>query len=259
MDEVEKIFICPRCGSSGVPHKSNSHLCENCVKAENNRYTLKRKNQIVDWLETAKEAGLDIWLHQPQETQWEYTLWVTYRDSYPGKKPSYREVAQLHNTTLEAVQHAGKRWSWSARLQAWIKHCDDLTMTQRHQEIVAMNEKHIDMARRLDEKISVAIDKINPNVLEVKDLAQLLKLSSDLERKARIDTVAAEQVIAEHTLVDTSPEVKKDVTKQSDLSEVLQVLSKAGVLVPGNGNKVGIKQTTEVVVMDGGEQDGMDN
>lgn len=254
MDKVENIFICPKCGGRGVePHSTNSHLCDACVKAENNRYTLKRKNQIADWLEIAKDAGLDIWLNQPQETQWEYTLWVTYRDSYPGKKPSYREVAQRHGTTLEAVQHAAKRWSWSARLQAWIRHCDDLTMAQRQQEIVDMNKKHIDMAQMLDDKIRVAIEKINPNSLEVKDIAQLLKLSSDLERKARVDTVAAELIIAEHTQVDTAPEVKKEVTKQSDLGEVLAVLNKAGVLLPGSGNKVGIKQTTEVVVMEGGD------
>lgn len=252
-DEEVMMVNCPRCGQYKPAHHIDKHLCVDCVKAENNRITYYRQHQ-EDWINNAKENGLDIWVQQPGETQWEFTVWTAYRDSYPGKKPSYSDVAKQLNTTYASVRKIAQRWSFPVRMQAWMKYCDDITLAQRRQEILDMNKDHVDMAARLRAKLSAAIDCIDPMALKPSELASLARLASDMERKARVDTIAQEEMRRE-LLTDTeNPELKKAPTKQSDLSEVVGILLKAGAL--GDITQIGVKRTetktttTQVVVQD---------
>lgn len=242
-----KVDMCPRCGQLKEMDKRNPHICVDCAKAENSRVTYYRQHQS-DWIAVAKESGLELWERQPGETQWEFTVWVAYRDSYPGKKPTYGSVAKQLNTTYESVKRIAQRWSFQVRMQAYMKHCDDITLLQRRNEILDMNKAHIDMAQKLREKLQTAIDNIDPGTLKPGEIATLAKLSADMERKAQIDTIAQEEMRSE-LLVDTdNPELRKAPTKQQDLSEVIQILQSAGAL--GQLTGVGIRTTQEVVVMD---------
>lgn len=242
---VTETIHCPRCGQNKQAHHSDRHLCIDCAKAENVRLTYYRQHQD-DWLAVAKESNLDVWLQQPGETQWEYTVWCAYRDSYPGKKPTYGDVARQLNTTYNVVKRVSQRWTFPVRMQMWMKNCDDITMLQRRQEILEMNKEHVDMAKTLRSKLNVAIDMINPETLKPGEISSLAKLATEMERKARIDTIAQEEM-RNSLLVDTeNPEIKKIPTKQADIAEVLQILAKSGAL--GDIKQFGVRQTTELVV-----------
>lgn len=245
----QHMIQCPRCGQLKPAHHIDKHICVDCAKAENTRITYYRQHQ-EDWIANAKENGLDLWVQQPGETQWEFTVWAAYRDSYPGKKPTYSSVAQQLNTTYNAVRKIAQRWSFQLRMQAWMKHCDDVTLLQRRQEILDMNKDHVDMAARLRAKLSSAIDMIDPMALKPGEITSLAKLAADMERKARVDTIAQEEMRAD-LLTDTeNPELKKNPTKQTDLQEVLGILVSSGAL--GDVTAVGVKETktTQVVVAD---------
>lgn len=255
MNEVEdnnlpqRMVNCPRCGQLKPAHHIDTHLCIECAKAENNRATYFRQHQD-DWMANAKDNGLDLWVQQPGETQWEYTVWTAYRDSYPGKKPSFSSVAQQLDTTYNVVKKVAQRWSFHLRMQAWMKYCDDITLLQRRQEILDMNKEHVDMAAKLRQKLSVAIDSIEPAVLKPGEIASLAKLATEMERKARIDTITQEEQRGALMVDNENPSLKKNVTKQSDLSEVVNILLKAGAL--GDITQIGVKhtQTTEVALLD---------
>jgi len=190
----------------------------------------------------AADAGIDLWLRQPAETQWEYTVWTAYRDSYPGRKPSYQVVAQQLGTTYNVVKKVAQRWSFQARMQAWIAECDRVTMVQRRDEIINMNAEHIDMAQRLRNKLSAAIDLVDPAALKPGEIATLAKLSADLERSARTDTIAQDDLRVALLKDTDNPELKKSPTKQNDLSEVIGILHNAGVL--GTITQIGVRETT---------------
>lgn len=249
--EVVEMIQCPKCGQLKPRARRSPHMCVDCEKAENSRVTYYRQHQ-ENWMDVAKEAGLDLWLQQPGETQWEFTVWQAYRDSYPGKRPSYSDVAKQLNTTYSAVSKIAQRWSFPVRMQAWMAECDRVTLAQRRQEVLDMNKDHVDMAARLRAKLSTAIDLIEPTTLKPGEIASLARLASEMERKARIDTIAQEEMRRE-LLVDTeNPNIKKSPTKQSDLSEVVGILLKAGAL--GDITQIGVRQTetkvTEVVMKD---------
>jgi len=246
----EQLFIqCPRCGQRKQADTRDKHICVDCAKAENSRLSYYRQHQ-EDWVEGAKVAGIDLWNQQPGETQWEFTIWTAYRDSYPGKKPSYGSVAEQLSTTTNVVHKVAQRWSFAVRMQAWMAYANQLTLSQRRQEILDMNQKHISMATSLNTKLATAIDKINPDLLKPGDIASLARLATDLERKARVDTLAQEQIQRDTAYDVENPELKKAPTNKQDLGEVISILLKAGALE--GITQIGVKQTTttEVVAKD---------
>lgn len=235
--------ICKRCSQDKPIDNTNTHLCVDCVKAENNRVSHYRRHNY-NWLDVAKEADLELWERQPGETDHEYHIWMCYRDAYPGKRPSYRMVAEQLNTTVNAVKKVGGRWSFPTRLQAWAKHVDSITLQQRQQEILDMNKQHVTMANLLNQKIQKAIEILDPYAISPKELSTLMKTATELERKGRLDQVIpATNVFVE----EGNTELKKTEVKTENISEILKILGGAGVL---NGNNMGVRQTvtTEVVV-----------
>ena len=229
---------CSKCGRDEVQQDPvNKHMCVDCSRAENNRITYYRQHQD-DWLAVAKESGLDPWEQQPGETQWEFTIWTAYRDSYPGKRPSYGTTAAQLNTTYNVVKHVAQRWSFPVRMQAWMRNVDQLTLAQRKEEILDMNATHIKLAKALNAKIEKAIEMINPSEVKPGEISSLFKTAAELERKARMDSEAQDVMRRD---MFANPELKKD-TKQAtpgDLSEVVSILAKAGVL-----EGMTVKQTT---------------
>lgn len=244
-----ELVKCPRCGQNKPRDSRSPHLCVDCAKAENNRVTYYRMHQD-NWVEVAKDAGLDLWERQPGETQWEWTVWQAYRDSYPGKRANYADVAKQLNTTYNVVRKIAQRWSFPVRMQEWIAECDKITVAQRRQEVLDMNKEHINMAAKLRAKISKAIDDIDPYALAPKDINSLAKLATELERKARLDTMNQEELLRSESVDTENPELKKSPTQQGDLSEVVSILLKSGAL--GDVAQIGVRETktTEVVVKD---------
>lgn len=247
MDELLTMIHCPRCGQDKPADSRDKHICVDCAKAENSRVSYLRVHQ-GDWVAAAADAGLELWQQQPGETQWEYTVWQCYRDMYPGKKPSYNVVAEQLGTTSNAVRKIAARWNFQARMQAWIAECDRITLAQRRSEILNMNAEHIQMAAALREKLSTAIDMLDPKELAPKDINALFKTVTDLERKARVDTVEQDELLRVLNTDTEHPEVKKSPTKFGDLGEVVQILLNSGAL--GSITQIGVRETREVVVKD---------
>ena len=240
------LIDCPKCGRTGVEANGiDMHLCRRCADAESKRITYYKKSNS-DWLEIAKESGVDEWLQQPGESQWEYSVWCAFRDSYPGKRPTYQAVALQMQTTHSVVKGIASRWTFPVRMQLWMQHVDAITLTQRHQEILDMNKQHIDMAKRLNDKISKSIDSIDPYGLKPSELNSLMKTAAELERKARLDVISQESQMAEEITGVASGAVAKKTEKQQtdeDMKEIVDILAKAGVL-----DGITIEKTTKVTV-----------
>ncbi len=255
MDEQSLVVTCRRCGMAKEADSRDPHLCVDCANAERNRYSHLRKNQ-GDWMAAAKDAGIDVWLQQPGETNLEYAIWSAYRDSYPGRLKTHAEVAEEVGTTRAFVATVSQRWTFATRMQMWKTECDRITMEQRRAQILDMNAEHISMAKRLRDKMSVAIDSIDPMTLKPQELGSLMKLATDLERRAQIDQQSQEEMVANMTVGPAeNPDLKKSPTKQDDLGEVIKILLSTGAL--GSITQIGVRETTtrEVVAknVDGDE------
>lgn len=249
---------CAHCGLEKEPDSRNPHLCTDCVRAENNRLSHTRSRN-EGWMDAAAREGLELYERQPGETQLEWTIWQCYRDAYPGAKPSYKQAAVKAGTTYDFVRKTAVRWNFAVRMQAWMASCDRDTELQRRQEIINMNKDYIDMASKLRQKLHVAIDALEPEFMRPSDIVAMSKMASELERSARIDTLAQTQMQADMARDVENPELKKSPTKQNDLGEVVDILLKAGAL--GSITQIGVKETTTTtreVVATGGEPAALD-
>lgn len=251
MDGLVEIITCRQCGQQKPASRKTPGWCEDCERAYNNRYSYLRQHN-GDWMDVAKENGIELWERQPGETQLEWSIWQAYRDSYPGTKPSYKGVAEKVGSTYDYVKQTAVRWSFNTRMQAWITYCDGVTLAQRRQEILDMNADHIAMAAKLRAKMHAAIDSIDPYSIKPGELSGLLRTMSELERKAQTDSLSIEQMQSEGFVDADNPNIKKSPTKQADLGEVVSILLKAGAL--GDITQIGVRQTetktTELVMRD---------
>lgn len=248
MEELVELITCRQCGQKKPASTRTPNMCVDCERAYNNRYSYIR-NHNSDWIEVAKDSGLELYDRQPGETQLEWSIWQAYRDSYPGAKPSYKLVAEKVGSTYDFVRKTAARWSFQIRMQAWITDCDRLTMAQRRQEVLDMNADHIAMAAKLRGKLNAAIEGIRPEELKPGEINSLMKTMAELERKARVDNVALAGQQSEGFVDADNPELKKSPTKTNDLSEVVSILLNAGAL--GDITQIGVRQTetkvTEIV------------
>jgi hypothetical protein len=127
-------------------------------------------------------------------------------------------------------------------MQLWMRFVDQTTMAQRREQMLTMNKEHIEMATALNSKIKMAIEAINPQTCKPSEIASLMKTATELERKARIDTEAQEE-LQRDLFVDPEQKKQKKIADKNDLSEVAQILAAAGVLP---GFKVVKTTTTEI-------------
>ena len=90
--------------------------------------------------------------------------------------------------------------------------------------------------------------------LKPSEISSLAKLSTELERKARIDTITQEEARQPLLIDNENPNLKKNETKKDDLKEVMDILIKAGAL--GDITHIGVRrtETTEVALVDKEDQ-----
>jgi len=239
-------MVCLTCGLQ-KPTVDKQGVCSDCKKVARARDRSLQK-QNYNWLEMAKENEIELWERQPGETDFDCKMWMIYRDMYPMKKPTYSAVAETLGVERSSVVNVGAKWSFPTRMQAWVKHTDELLLKNRQQDIVDMNAKHVSMAMRINEKLEIAIDNIDAYTLKPGELSGLMKMSTELERKARLDVTSVD---APDTTDGKNPNLKNTETKTDDIGEILKILQQTGML---GQLGIGVKQTTTTEVVVKGEE-----
>lgn len=233
---------CSKCGTT-LKKSKDSRYCVDCYAKEVQNSALAQKVN-ANWMEDAEQLGIAIFERQPEENDLEWRIWTAYRAHYPLKMPTWGELAKEVGSSLAIVTRTAQKWSFRARLQAWARYADDSTMQDRVQAIQAMNKKQLSMSQTLLEKLKEAVDNLDPMTLKPNELVNMFKMATDLER--RITTALPERV--DGTVQDTGRKTEQ-LTKASDLSEVISILEKTGVLGKTEGSKtVAIEQATRVIV-----------
>lgn len=237
---------CITCGLE-KPTVDKSGICPDCKKVTR-QHDRSMAKQNYNWIELAKENEIELYDRQPGETDHDYRMWMMYRDMYPLVKPTYSAVANTLGVERSSVANVGAKWSFPTRMQAWIKFCDKELLKSRQQDIVDMNAKHVSMAKRINEKLEIAIDNIDPYAMKPGELSGLMKMSTELERKARLDVTSVDAVSVDDGL---NANLKNNETKTDDINEILKILQSTGML---GAHGVGVKQTTTTEVVVKGEE-----
>lgn len=255
---------CPHCGRDHVMQSAYSKgMCVDCYQALANRNTTLYRHGDPDWKAKAQKEGIALYERLPQESQRDYEIFKTYMMMYPLERPTLKKVAERMGLAYGTVTECSMRCHFKERLDAWMRECDKATLLQRRTEMIEMNSQHIKMATTLRSKLLAAMNMLEPGALKPTEIAQLAKLANSMEREARIDQIAQEEMRADLTKGDENPDLKKSVTKAGDLGEVLSVLMKSGAL--GDAKSIGVRmsedkhghKTQELVVQAGDPANGI--
>lgn len=227
---------CEKCGTTTNRSSIDARYCNDCYVTEvKNSAVAKATNS--DWMEQSKASGLQLYERQPEESDKEWAVWMTYRNHYPMRLPTWSELAKECDLPVAQVTRAVQRWSFHVRIQAWARFADSTGQEQRLKEIKEMNDRQVVMSKKLQEKLMTAIETLDPNILRPNEIVNLLKASTDLER--RITLAVPEHVSSEE--IDTTKNAGKAVTKVEDLSDVMSFLQSTGAL---DNKTFGVEQVT---------------
>ena len=232
------VWHCAKCGRITEQSMMDSRYCSSCYDLETQNTTLAQKMNS-NWMETAKELGLNIFERQPEETDMEWLIWCKYRAYYPLKLPTWTALAAECRASVATVTKAAQKWSFRVRLIAWSRFTDASIQEERIVAIKEMNAKQLSMNQVLQAKLSDAIDMIQPELLKPNEIVSLFKITTELERK--IITAVDEKV---ETDVTDRRAKQVSETKPEDLGAVLEVLQRTGLL---DGKTIGIETTTRIV------------
>lgn len=215
-----------------------------------------REDLNKNWVVVAEEAGIPLWEQQPNETVDEFDMWTTYRDLWPTVRPTITKVAQALGVSPNKVMKASRKWTWAARLQAWIREVNAERTAELRQARRKMVEDQIAIGEKLRSKMLKAVENLDEYDVTPSELVQLLKVTQSFEDTARESLDAVERETAAD--VDSTdlfvPEEQAEQQGNSrgisaeDAAEVVKILQTAGVLsMPGT--KVGVRQTTTTEVV----------
>ncbi len=235
---VGEIWHCEKCGRTDRKSMMDSRFCSECYEKEAQNTALARKVN-ADWMEQSKELGLAIFERQPEETNNEWMIWEKYRSFYPLKLPTWTELARQTGCSVAVVLKASQKWSYKVRIMAWAQYTDSSVQERRIEAIKEMNNKQLNMAQTMQDKLRDAINLLQPETLKPNEIVNLFRVATELERK--ITEYMPDKV--ESAATDTRAK-QVATTKPEDLSEVVNILQQAGLL---EGRIVGIEQTTRVI------------
>ena len=183
-----KLDTCQKCGKTfGIDCERsniNREYCRSCgSSASKDIQEVKKSND--GWLERAVEEGIPLWEQQPGESNDEYELWCSYMGLWPGIRPTVSKAAAASGVSVGAVQRAYNRWTWGARLQAWIRECTAERTAQLRAARRRMVDDHVAMGESMRKKAMEAIEAFDPEDVTPNELVSILKETQRLESTAR--------------------------------------------------------------------------
>lgn len=250
------MFQCQICRSELDDDKMSRQyigICKSCAAASKVGKLITPRD-LGDWKKFAEQNSLPLFERMPQESDSEWQLWLAYSGQYPDATPNLRKAAESICMPYSTAKKISSRWEYSTRILEYKMFVDQQTKLQRAAAVREANEEHLSMAKALREKLAVAIENIDPTFLAPKDINSLLKTATELERKALLDKDTVEQVDYRPNVVDRKNQNKAKAVDKSAMAETLQILQSTGLLGKA-ANKIGIEQTTRVIIDNGEEEE----
>lgn len=127
----------------------------------------------------------ELWEKQPEENPKPFEAFCIYRDLGPGR--SLPQVAERLGKSEGLMERWSRENDWVKRASAWDAEQDRLARQAQVKEIINMRKRHAQIAQKALDKISAALDNIDPESISNSDIARLMSEASKLERISRGD------------------------------------------------------------------------
>lgn len=127
----------------------------------------------------------ELWERQEGETTKAYAAFCVYRDL--GSDRSLSKAAESLGKSKPMMEQWSSKYDWVKRAEAWDDEQDRIARKKNTEEIVRMRKRHAKIAQAALEKVSAALEYIDPENISNSDIARLMDTASKLERLSRGD------------------------------------------------------------------------
>lgn len=127
----------------------------------------------------------ELWERQDGETPKAYAAFCVYRDLGPDR--SMAKTGETLGKSQGLMEEWSAKYEWVKRAAAWDEEQDRVARKAQMDEIIKMRKRHARIAQTALEKVSTALDNIDPKNISNSDIARLMDTASKLERLSRGD------------------------------------------------------------------------
>ena len=125
------------------------------------------------------------WELMEGETTKPFEAFCIYRDLGPTR--SCPQVADKLGKSVGLIERWCRAYDWVKRAAAWDAEQDRIARKAHTDEIIKMRKRHAQIAQKALDKISDALDTVDPKAMTNADIARLMSEASKLERISRGD------------------------------------------------------------------------
>lgn len=126
-----------------------------------------------------------LWDRQPGESAKAFEAFTVYRDLGPSR--SIVKTGRKLGKNRVTLEQWSSKFSWVERSAAWDGEQDRVARQAQLDEIKKMRKRHAQVAKKALEKISQALDMMDPEGMSDSGMARLMDTASKLERISRGD------------------------------------------------------------------------
>lgn len=134
-----------------------------------------------------KRSETKPWERQENEGVKPYEAFAIYRDM--GEKRTLQAVADKLQKSYTLIRRWKDAWAWEDRVRAY----DNNLQKEAHAEAVKkarkMADRHIGIALKLQSKAMEALEMMNAENIDPKNLVAIIREATKLERENRMDIV----------------------------------------------------------------------
>lgn len=173
------------------------------------------------------------WERQKGEEHEAFAAFCEYRDmGKDGARRSQHKVGEKLGKSDTLIERWAKKYSWTARVNAWDDELDRQTREELIKGIAGMRKNHVGIAQAMLAKALKALQRIPEDELTPQDVARMVDIASKLERISRGEST--ERTEGTHTVAgDVRTEAVLDINHYNlagltdeELSELDEITSK---------------------------------
>lgn len=130
-------------------------------------------------------AKVKPWERQPNESDKAFEAFVCYRDM--GADRSINAVAQKLSKSRTLIAKWSSQWGWVDRAAAYDNDLERQAHREKKKLVSDTRKRQLQIAMQLEKKALEALNMLKPEEMSSRDIKEMLRLATDIERKLLFD------------------------------------------------------------------------
>lgn len=125
------------------------------------------------------------WERQPGESEKAFEAFARYRDM--GESRTFTAVAGKLQKSGSLIRRWKDKFDWEQRVSAYDNDLERQAHREKQKLVADTRKRQLQIAMQLEKKALEALNMIQPEDMTARDIKEMLRLATDIERKTLIE------------------------------------------------------------------------